>query len=202
MKRVKRYFLVPMLVLSLMSGFFLTPAASYAAEGEEDPVKAAYMEKIYVLYEDIYAAEGDMINKMSYQFVDLNGDGTDEMLIDVGFGYLTETIYTYKNGEAIESLNTSHGYITKYYPSIGVLYEYGGHMGQYWDRYYTMGKNGVCKFTAEKVKIENPKTGKYTVEYRVNNKKCKKKKYNKCVAKIKKAKCVKIPDNWTDYKKQ
>ena len=74
-------------------------------------------------------------------------------------------------------------------------------MGQYWDRCYTMGQDGVCKFTAEKVKIENPKTGKYTVEYRVNNKKCKKNKYNKCVAKIKKAKCVKIPDNWTDYTK-
>ena len=70
-------------------------------------------------------------------YADIDGDHVAELITEPGYGYLTQAIYDYQNGNVRRVATVGQGNFTKYYPKHKVIYiKNSGHMGVLCDYYY------------------------------------------------------------------
>lgn len=132
-----------------------------------------------------------MDNGLKYTYIDLDNDKVDELLIYPGFGYCSQVVYDYQNGQSVQVSSIGQGNYTSYYKKKKVLYvASSGNMGMYYTTYYKF--NGsqyeeVAQIVEETEGYENGKTVIYKTPkktYYVKGKKVKKSKYKSYVKKL------------------
>lgn len=167
-----------MLTLTVMMSSIMTPATNTSA-AKKDNVAA---HKAYKIQLKSCAEE---LGDLEYVYKDLNADGIDELIIYPGFGYWTESIYTYYNGNCEELLCLAQGDVEKYYPGVDILQATYGHMGVYTTDYYKI-QNGkaLCKASVVSTEVIKNDKLKFKKTYYTNGKKVKKAKFDSYVKKL------------------
>ena len=59
---------------------------------------------------------------IKYVYADIDGDHVAELITEPGYGYLTQAIYDYQNGNVRRVATVGQGNFTKYYPKHKVIY--------------------------------------------------------------------------------
>ena len=125
--------------------------------------------------------------KLKYVYADIDGDHVDELITVPGYGYLTQAIYDYQNGNVRRVAAVGQGNFTKYYPKHKVIYiKNSGHMGVLCDYYYKYVK-GTYKMAARAQKDYGNRSydeKPVKITYTVNDKKVTKAEYSAYVKKL------------------
>ena len=124
---------------------------------------------------------------IKYVYADIDGDHVAELITEPGYGYLTQAIYDYQNGNVRRVATVGQGNITKYYPKHKVIYiKNSGHMGVLCDYYYKYVK-GTYKMAARAQKDYGNRSydeKPVKITYTVNDKKVTKAEYSAYVKKL------------------
>ena len=126
-------------------------------------------------------------NQIKYAYADVDGDNVLELITEPGYGYLTQAIYDYQNGNVRRVATVGQGNFTKYYPKHKVIYiKNSGHMGVLCDYYYKYVK-GTYKMAARAQKDYGNRSydeKPVKITYTVNDKKVTKAEYSAYVKKL------------------
>lgn len=146
---------------------------------------------------------GGLYGGLAYAYVDVDGDGIDELIIEPGYGYYFQGIYKYRSGRVKRVCAIGQGPFKRYYPKKKIVFsQKTGHMGVLTDNYFKW-SNGTYKIVASVVRIYSGDYGQApdTVTYLINNKKTTKKKYQSYTKKLLKGDKGKAFSNikWKQY---
>ena len=127
------------------------------------------------------------ITTIIYVYADIDGDHVAELITESAYGYLTQAIYDYQNGNVRRVATVGQGNYTKYYPKHKVIYiKNSGHMGVLCDYYYKYVK-GTYKMAARAQKDYGNRSydeKPVKITYTVNDKKVTKAEYSAYVKKL------------------
>ena len=127
---------------------------------------------------------------MPHTFIDINGDGIDELITHPRFGGLIYEIFTFLNGKIKWLLDVGQPYsVIKIYPSTHVIAFVGaGHMGYYTDTYYKIssGKATEVALMEEEIDFLQEEIEVKWRKYHVKGKETTKNEYNKYVKTLQK----------------
>ena len=126
-------------------------------------------------------------DKIKYAYADIDGDNVLELITEPGYGYLTQAIYDYQNGNVRRVATVGQGNFTKYYPKHKVIYiKNSGHMGVLCDYYYKYVK-GTYKMAARAQKDYGNRSydeKPVKITYYVHDQKATKAKYSAYIKKL------------------
>lgn len=92
---------------------------------------------------------------LPYAVVDLDGNGVDELIIEPGWGYCTQVVYTYTNGRVVKAREFGHCWFDlRYWRATDVVYAESGHQGVITKAYFKMTSTGKLKAVAWSVNTE------------------------------------------------
>lgn len=162
--------------------FFQTDTSAFAKQSSKSVNKKAHKEYMAYMKKMLSKphTDGSYLEEICYRYVDVNGDGIDELIVDGDFccNACGETFLFYLDGKvkACEQISVFDGY-EKYYKKNGIVQTHYAAMGYHIYSYY--------KFDGKELKLVASKTEESNkTTYHVKNKKVSKDTFKKYIKKI------------------
>ena len=146
-------------------------------------VKAAYLDYM----------ENNPTGVSSYTLYDINGDGTDEMIMYGG--YINYQLFNYRL-QNVQLLDMSKYGTFRIYPETHAVWANYGHKNSWSESWKQINTVGTVDIAEKEWELDSKTQTFKNYKYKVNGKKTTKKQYKKAVAKLKKGRCLK-PENFT-----